>query len=285
MSTITASDVISVLRRGFRDIYLLASCFDYNRQPKKKIICYPRRPFNPLYMIAKVRWGLPVKFTSSVHEADLEVYFDDHTNSQFKEMTNGKNIKTINKNCINISKSHVDRIFKEVFGYSLIVSPLEDNYLIIEKSEENAKHDGRIILSPISSHLIDQSKVYQKVINNIYNDFAIDYRVVWVKDEIVLTYVKYALKKDRFKSKTVYSKIEAVTKLFSKLEIKLIKSFCRNFQLDFGELDILRDRQTKKIYIVDVNKTAWGPPDKIKLQDGKKAIQLINKKFHQSYLN
>ena len=94
-----------------------------------------------------------------------------------------------------------------------------------------------------------------------------------------------ALKKNRFKSKTVYSKIETVNKLFSKLEIKLIKSFCRNFQLDFGELDILRDRQTKKIYIVDVNKTAWGPPDKIKLQDGKKAIQLINKKFHQSYLN
>ena len=189
------------------------------------------------------------------------------------------------ENTLKILKEIDSDNFKEVFGYSLIVSPLEDNYLIIEKSEENAKHDGRIILSPISSHLIDQSKVYQKVINNIYNDFAIDYRVVWVKDEIVLTYVKYALKKDRFKSKTVYSKIEAVTKLFSKLEIKLIKSFCRNFQLDFGELDILRDRQTKKIYIVDVNKTAWGPPDKIKLQDGKKAIQLINKKFHQSYLN
>ena len=285
MSTVTVSDLFSVLRRGFRDIYYLASCFDYHRQPKKKIICYPRRPFNPLYMISKVRWGLPVKFTSSLDEADLEVYFDDHTNSQFQEITNLNNVRTINKNCIDISKSRVDRIFKEVFGYSLIVNPLEDNHLILEKSEENAKHDGKMIQSPIHPHLIDQRKVYQKVINNIYNDFAIDYRVVWVKDEIALTYVKYALKKDRFKSKTVYSKTVPVSKLFTKSEITLIKSFCKKFQLDFGELDILRDRQTKKIYIVDVNKTAWGPPDKIALQDGKRAIQIINKKFQESYLN
>lgn len=285
MSTVTVSDLFSVLRRGFRDIYYLASCFDYHRQPKKKIICYPRRPFNPLYMISKVRWGLPVKFTSSLDEADLEVYFDDHTNSQFQEITNLNNVRTINKNCIDISKSRVDYIFKEVFGYSLIVNPSEDNQLILEKSEENAKHDGKIIQSPIRPHLIDHNKVYQRVINNIYNDFAIDYRVVWVKDEIALTYVKYALKKDRFKSKTVYSKTVPVSKLFTKSEITLIKSFCKKFQLDFGELDILRDRQTKKIYIVDVNKTAWGPPDKIALQDGKRAIQIINKKFQESYLN
>ena len=76
-----------------------------------------------------------------------------------------------------------------------------------------------------------------------------------------------------------------VKKLFSNQEINLIKKFCKNFKLDFGELDILRDRHTKKIYIVDVNKTAWGPPDKIVLKDGKKAIQLINKKFQESYLN
>jgi hypothetical protein len=285
MSSITVSDLFGIIRRGLRDVYFLASAFDYRRQPKKKIICYPRRPFNPLYMLAKIRWGLPVKFTSSVHEADLEVYFDDHTNSQFQEITINKNIKTINKNCKDISKSHVDNIFKVVFGYSLIVNPLEDNHLIIEKSEKNAKHDGRIIQSPIQSHSIDQSKVYQKVINNIYNDFAIDYRVVWIKDDIALTYIKYALKKNRFKSKTVYSKIVHAKKLFSHQEINLIKNFCKNFHLDFGELDILRDRQSKKIYIVDVNKTAWGPPDKIALKDGKKAIQLINKKFQESYLN
>jgi len=34
-----------------------------------------------------------------------------------------------------------------------------------------------------------------------------------------------------------------------------------------------------------VNKTAWGPPDKIALQDGKRAIHIINKKFQESYLN
>jgi len=285
MSSITASDVFSVIRRGIRDIYFLVSGFDYHHKEKKKIICYPRRPFNPLYMMSKIRWGSPVKFTSSPQEADLEVYFDDHTNSQFSKIPFSNKRKSINKNCNDISKSHVDDIFTKVFGYSLRVNPLENNGLILEKSEENAKHDGKIIQSPILSDLQDKNKVYQKVINNIYNDFAIDYRVVWIKDDIALTYVKYALKINRFKSKTVYSKVEPAKKLFSHQEINLIKNFCKNFQLDFGELDILRDRQTKKIYIVDVNKTAWGPPDKIALKDGKKAIQLINKKFQESYLN
>ena len=44
MSAVTVSDLFSVLRRGFRDIYFLASCFDYHRQPKKKIICFRGKP-------------------------------------------------------------------------------------------------------------------------------------------------------------------------------------------------------------------------------------------------
>ena len=116
------------------------------------------------------------------------------------------------------------------------MDPSDDNNLILEKSEENAKHDGKMIQSPIHPHLIDQSKVYQKVINNIYNDFAIDYRVVWVKDEIALTYVKYALKKDRFKhfevKKEEYYK-EAVSSFFDGVENKIIFEFCFALFLKF----------------------------------------------------
>lgn len=30
--------------------------------------------------------------------------------------------------------------------------------------------------------------------------------------------------------------------------------------LDYGELDILRNNLDGRIYVVDVNKTLWGPP-------------------------
>ena len=283
MSSITVSDVISTILRGLRDVYFLISLYEPTSSNKKKIICYPRRPFNPLYTLAKVRWGLPVKFTSSPELADIELYFYDKTNSNYQVSENPKKI-VINKNCTDISKSNVDRVFLEIFGYSLSLDPKNFHGSILEKSEQNAKHDGKIINSTSLGFKIYKNKVYQKLINNIYNEFAVDYRVVWVKDEIVLAYVKFAQKEYRFKSKTVYSKIVSICSLFENEEISLINEFCKKFKLDFGELDILRDRDTKKIYIVDVNKTAWGPPDKISLEDGKKAIALINDKFRKSYL-
>ena len=53
MSAVTVSDLFSVLRRGFRDIYFLASCFDYHRQPKKKIICYPLKDNRKRFLLGR----------------------------------------------------------------------------------------------------------------------------------------------------------------------------------------------------------------------------------------
>jgi hypothetical protein len=38
-------------------------------------------------------------------------------------------------------------------------------------------------------------------------------------------------------------------------------------QLDWGALDILRDRRTQKIYVVDVNKTDTGPSVDLSFRD------------------
>mgnify|MGYP006241904073 FL=1 len=144
MSSITVSDVISTILRGLRDVYFLISLYESTSSNKKKIICYPRRPLNPLYTLAKVRWGLPVRFTSSPELADIELYFYDKTNSNYQVSENPKKI-VINKNCTDISKSNVDRVFLEIFGYSLNLDPKNYHGSILEKSEQNAKHDGKII--------------------------------------------------------------------------------------------------------------------------------------------
>ena len=43
--------------------------------------------------------------------------------------------------------------------------------------------------------------------------------------------------------------------VFSADEITLIKTFCQKMQLDFGAIDVMRDKHDGRIYIVDVNKT------------------------------
>jgi hypothetical protein len=45
--------------------------------------------------------------------------------------------------------------------------------------------------------------------------------------------------------------------------------------MDWGGLDILRDRRTKQIYIVDANKTDMGPPLALPLADKMRATRLL----------
>ena len=55
--------------------------------------------------------------------------------------------------------------------------------------------------------------------------------------------------------------------------------FCRTIGLDMGEIDVLRDNATGRIYIVDVNSMPFGPPKPISLKDGLRAITLYAELF------
>ena len=47
--------------------------------------------------------------------------------------------------------------------------------------------------------------------------------------------------------------------VYTAREIELIRRFSARMGLDWGGLDVLRDRTDGRIYIVDVNKTDLGP--------------------------
>ena len=49
--------------------------------------------------------------------------------------------------------------------------------------------------------------------------------------------------------------------------------------LDLGELDVLRDASTGRIFIVDVNSMPFGPPRPISLKDGVRAVTLYADAF------
>ena len=64
----------------------------------------------------------------------------------------------------------------------------------------------------------------------------------------------------------------------------MIDSFCADFQLDFGELDILRDNKTQRIYIIDVNKTPYSPPADLPKNEKRIVVNKIAHAFKSEFL-
>ena len=56
-------------------------------------------------------------------------------------------------------------------------------------------------------------------------------------------------------------------------ELNKIHRFCAKIGMDYGEVDVLRDRDDGRIYIVDANNTPSGPPSPISDSDGNIAVR------------
>jgi len=63
----------------------------------------------------------------------------------------------------------------------------------------------------------------------------------------------------------------------------MISEFCSRIGLDYGELDVLRNKDDGKIYIVDVNYTPWGPPAKLSDDENRIALIRMSEVFKQLY--
>jgi hypothetical protein len=61
--------------------------------------------------------------------------------------------------------------------------------------------------------------------------------------------------------------------MLSKPEQEKIGEFANAMALDFGGLDVLRNRDDGQIYIVDANKTDMGPPSALSGQGKLKAMR------------
>ncbi len=258
------------LLKVFSENFLIAIKVISNRLHKQNtetILFYPQYP-SRRSVIYKILNHLHYNITNNPNIAHQHiVYWDDTTyrkpDRQMSKMIGEKGV--INKNCTDISKSKVESVFHEVFGYSYVLDCTSHHGQMVKKSEINASHDGEIISGPVHP---EEGVVYQKLINNgVDNELVVDMRVPIIDETIPFVFLKYKPKKDRFahyrktrhKRKTV-ERYQA-HELLSEKEIEKTISFCKKIGLDYGEVDILRDTENKKIYIIDVNNTPNGPPD------------------------
>ena len=162
----------------------------------------------------------------------------------------------INYSVRDISKNHVGDVFKSVFGYPIRVDPLRYHGPAICKSNANGTHDGVVINLPIERADVSEQHTYQRLVDSVFQDgVSEDLRIAYVLGEIALVYHKYKPLGDRFGTDYLKVDIKHPSDVFSKEEIELIIQFCKRMGLDFGAVDVMRDKNDGRIYIVDVNKT------------------------------
>jgi len=250
-------------------------------KPKGTIWIHPHFPSRKttLYKISrKLKFSL---VTAPFRNTELGIYFSDSTfldtESEFP-----KNINIINKFISDISKQTVDKIHLKIFGYNTIINPQIHTGYCVVKSNENARHDGTIIHCPITKN--ENDKIYQIIIDNKEDNLHVDYRVCVMKSDIIIVYKKYKTSELRFTNETCKANIIDPEMIPQDVQKKII-SFCHEMQSEFCELDVLKDNTTEKWFIIDLNKTPYGPPASLSKKDKKKAVEKISNGFAKNFLN
>lgn len=241
-------------------------------KPSYNLYCQPAPPRGwYLFWAAAHRAGVNIK--SDPKLADAAMYFEDQT---LKAPTPAPftDRPALNYRCDDISKSHVADIFKRIFGYDLAVQPSSHHRPMVRKSEHNGAHDGAIIQGPAPA---EKGWVYQRVIDNVDGENVLDLRCPTVGGTIPHIYLKRRPVDQRFANLNTSCALAKTDDWLSVDEQEKIRQFCAAMNLDWGGIDVLRDKADGRIYVVDVNKTDMGPPIALPLRDKMKSTAILAK--------
>ena len=258
--------------------YLLAQKYKRaltGQKPYAKLAFYPQ-PSGPWYNAwLAARMG-GVEIVRNALEADVVFVFDDKTESDTgKTLPPELKSKAINHRIDDISKSHVGTVFKEIFNYSVDIDPLTYTGKAVEKSDANATHDGQVVDCPIAAEFIKPQSVYQKLIDSTFDGSrSEDLRMAYVGGEIPVVFRKYKLIQKRFGTDYDHVDVWTADEAFSKSEQSQLIKFCDAMGLDFGAVDVMRDKHDGRIYVVDVNKTCM-PVLCLSQKEQRRAMRLI----------
>lgn len=279
-----------VIERITKDLSAIAS--DLLNRIKHKgrlpvIITWPDYP-SKRTTIAKIAMHLRHRLTNKAKgNAEVVLFFHDQTFKHFEDASWIQSATcVINNECIDISKARVEAVHQEIFRYGTFIDPYAYEGIAVLKSNENAQHDGRYIDCPIKAEESLEGFIYQKVLDNRTSEgMAADIRVPVMRDQIPHCYIKTKAWELRFTNETTFASLHSPDELFSAKEIQSIKDFCKAMKADFCELDIIRDQQDEKIYIIDVNTTPYGPPVGLPNNDIKKAVYQLATAFQKAFID
>jgi hypothetical protein len=202
------------------------------------------------------------------------------------ELNQAAGSRLVNGACLDISKERVDAIHQQVLGYALAVDPTTFTGRMVIKSNLNGAHDGLEVVGPLASPSSDS--VYQRVVNNrpkkvpaplVHRDVVCDIRVTIFGSQAGFAYLKYRPIESRFSNANSLVELIQLPDVFSAQEIEQIEVYCLACGLDYGEIDVVRDANDGRIYILDINKTPLGPPNGLPDTQCELAIEMYCQAF------
>lgn len=263
---------------------------------KKKVLFYPDEPL-PHHIMYKILKFLGYHVTNDPSEdcvlaikwwraPDGNPFPPEGAVLSALQQDIGKNF-VLNNECKDITKERVGNIFGKVFGYSLSINPLVHKGKCVIKANWNALHLGRIMDCPIAEADLDKDFVCQRLIDNETEDgFVQDLRVPILGGKIPFIYVKRRLIEHRFIDRSFEANnasLKEVGEFLTQEEVDKIRLFCKEINLDYCELDVLRDKDDGRIYIVDANCCPSGPPGSMSESEGKNAVLRMAKSFQEAF--
>lgn len=276
-SKVSFFEAIGKELRYYRSIW--RSFFRYKGHTKR-ILTYPELPGSKsiIFKVAKYKgWAMTNNPRKKI--AFAIAWQDSTLRDDFPILRTLSKSKTVlNLHCNNILKTYVDEFFYEVFGYRTRIDPQLHSGPAVCKSEWNATHSGSIVICPLAQ--AQKDCIYQIVINNAdENGFFEDIRVPVVANTIPFVYIKLKDAENRFETKASKVFLKSASECLSDDEQTKILRFAEIIGLNFGEVDVLRNRDDGQIYIVDVNNTPYGPPANLDEEGRQKAIELLAAKL------
>ncbi len=246
------------LRRTRRWLQAVAFARRHNArqaQDAPTINFFPMRP-GPNSSMAHILERMPVRIGHAPNAGEPTFAWD--TGTWFSPSAARRlPADAVNGRCLDISKSAVDRIWGEVAGHSITVDPLTHSGSMVEKPDLNGMHAGRVVEGPLES--ARDGMVYQRLVDSRAEDGRIlQLRTVVIGSRIIFTYAKWRPYPQWFKG-TELTEPRTTDELLSTDEVAVLLRFAAAIGLEYGELDILRDRETNLIYVVDANRTPVRP--------------------------
>ena len=290
MSLSTKLKNLNILVHGWSDYCLYKADFVrahiHNKSKYLTILTYPEKPHmcHQLSIMCH-RQGYTISNDPQSY-FDIAIAFADTTIRANDPVLHDLAAKhpVVNIHCNDISKTHLENVFSEIFGYGMAVDPRNYQGAYVQKSDANAQHDGKILHTPTKP---EAGYVYQKLINNKCGaDTVLDIRIGVCKEDISFALKKYRSIHDRFDNTNQIEIVDADAVLSIQEQADIIR-FCKAFGLDYGELDILRDADDGKIYIVDVNNTPASPLRGIQMtkKDHDLLIDSLSQSFASAFLH
>lgn len=165
-------------------------------------------------------------------------------------------LRWLNGACVDIRKSTVEAISVETLGYGLAIDPRTHHGPFVRKSETNGLHDGAVVEGPREP---EPGYIDQRLLDNLVDGLPEDYRVSIVGRQIPVIIRRVHRLSERFDT-VDQEHLVTTEEVFEQEEVDRMLAFAAAIGLDYGDLDVIRDQGDGRIYVVDANKTPYGPP-------------------------